>query len=82
MSGGTRFWVHWYYGGVEGSLSTAADGLCAHSVDPLWSEDDAAYVAEAHALGLRVYPWTVNEPGDIRTGHRIRRGRCIFRLPR
>lgn len=36
----------------------------------VWSPDyrdlDAARVAEAHALGLQVIPWTVNEPADIR----------------
>jgi glycerophosphoryl diester phosphodiesterase len=35
-----------------------------------WSPDyrdlDAARVSEAHALGLRVIPWTVNEPDDIK----------------
>jgi glycerophosphoryl diester phosphodiesterase len=34
-----------------------------------WGPDyldlDAARVAEAHALGLRVVPWTVNEPQDL-----------------
>jgi glycerophosphoryl diester phosphodiesterase len=34
-----------------------------------WSPDhrdlDAMLVGEAHALGLRVIPWTVNEPADI-----------------
>jgi glycerophosphoryl diester phosphodiesterase len=53
------------YEDVEGAL-TAAEGLCAYSVNPYHRKIDAAYVAEAHALGLRVYPWTVNEPGDIR----------------
>jgi glycerophosphoryl diester phosphodiesterase len=36
----------------------------------IWSPNfrdlDAARVTEAHALGLRVIPWTVNEPDDIR----------------
>jgi glycerophosphoryl diester phosphodiesterase len=36
----------------------------------IWSPDfralDAAKVAAARALGLRIVPWTVNEPGDIR----------------
>jgi glycerophosphoryl diester phosphodiesterase len=36
---------------------------------PVWSpyygDIDAAVVAEAHALGLRVIAWTVNEPKDI-----------------
>lgn len=35
----------------------------------LWGPDfadlDAERVAEAHALGLRVIPWTVNEPADM-----------------
>ena len=34
-----------------------------------WAPDyrdlNTARVAEAHALGLRVVPWTVNEPADM-----------------
>jgi glycerophosphoryl diester phosphodiesterase len=36
----------------------------------IWSPDyralDAAKVAAARSLGLKIVPWTVNEPGDIR----------------
>jgi glycerophosphoryl diester phosphodiesterase len=32
---------------------------------PFFGEIDAASVAEGHALGLKVLPWTVNEPGQI-----------------
>jgi len=40
--------------------------LGAHSVNPYHKRIDADYVADAHVGGLRVYPWTVNEPMDIR----------------
>ena len=36
----------------------------------MWSPDyldlDAKLVEEAHALGLTVVPWTVNEPAEMR----------------
>lgn len=44
---------------------TIASELAAYSVNPYHGKIDAGYVAEAHGAGLRVYPWTVNEPGDI-----------------
>ena len=33
---------------------------------PYWRNVDAASVAQAHALGLMVVPWTVNEAADMR----------------
>jgi glycerophosphoryl diester phosphodiesterase len=44
----------------------AASELRAYSVNPYHKKTDIAYVAEAHGAGLKVYPWTVNEPTDIR----------------
>ncbi len=38
----------------------------AYSLNPFFGAIDAGFVEEAHRLGLKVYPWTVNEPGDIR----------------
>ena len=32
---------------------------------PFWRNLSAEAVSEAHALGLAVVPWTVNEPADI-----------------
>lgn len=32
---------------------------------PYWPNLDTTALAEAHALGLRVVPWTVNEPTDM-----------------
>lgn len=32
---------------------------------PFWRNVDGPAVAEAHALGLKVLPWTVNEPGEM-----------------
>lgn len=32
---------------------------------PFWRNLTPALVAEAHGLGLRLLPWTVNEPADM-----------------
>ena len=32
---------------------------------PFWRNATPSLVAEAHALGLKVLPWTVNDPADI-----------------
>ncbi len=58
-----------------GGADSAAHGgsipatIAALSPGSLWAPDfralDATQVAEAQALGLRVMPWTVNEPDDM-----------------
>ena len=50
------------YGGSTPRLVKAA-GCAVWS--PWFEELDPAKVAESHALGLRVIPWTVNEPEHI-----------------
>ncbi len=51
------------------SARTVADAAGASANRPVWAPDHAsltqALVAEAHALGLRVLPWTVNAPADM-----------------
>jgi glycerophosphoryl diester phosphodiesterase len=42
-----------------------AEALDARSVHPHWSLVDAAVVEQAHARGLAVFVWTVNEPEAI-----------------
>ncbi len=50
------------YGNSLVRLAKAA-GCSAWS--PFWRNVTAELVAEAHALGLKVVPWTVNEPDEI-----------------
>ncbi|HEU5159624.1 MAG TPA: glycerophosphodiester phosphodiesterase family protein [Streptosporangiaceae bacterium] len=38
----------------------------ADLVNPAWGDVTKGYVARAHRLGLRVWPWTVDEPADMR----------------
>ncbi len=39
--------------------------LAAWSLHPWFPLVSEAVVRQAHARGMRVFPWTVNEPGDI-----------------
>ena len=50
---------------VPASVAMAAGGAARASWAPDFAELDPDCVAEAHALGLRVVPWTVNEPADM-----------------
>jgi glycerophosphoryl diester phosphodiesterase len=59
------------YGSVAQLVHAAAkDGRCAVPEGTLWSPDmrdlSADAIVEAHALGLTVVPWTVNERADMR----------------
>lgn len=47
-------------------LPGAAQAIGAHIVAPHHRSVDRATVSRAHALGLGVLPWTVNEPEDLR----------------
>jgi glycerophosphoryl diester phosphodiesterase len=57
----------WWDGIVPGNSVPAA---VAAEGGPIWAPDyislTEALVREAHALGLMVLPWTVNQPGDMR----------------
>lgn len=50
-----------YGGSVPRSVLAAGCGTWS----PYWRSLDAALVAQSHALGLKVVPWTVNSPEDI-----------------
>ncbi|MDV3223476.1 glycerophosphodiester phosphodiesterase family protein, partial [Intrasporangium sp.] len=50
----------------DDDLPGAAQAIGAHVVAPHHHSVDRALVARAHALGLGVLPWTVNEPEDLR----------------
>jgi len=59
-----------WLGGLDpGRFGGSITRLVAASGAGTWGPDyldlDAQRVAQAHALGLRVVPWTVNEPADI-----------------
>jgi len=42
-----------------------AQRIHAYSVNPYHKRMGLEFVSSAHGLGLKVYTWTVNEPGDI-----------------
>lgn len=56
--------VRWEDHGDDVAGAAAAVG--AHVVSPHFSSCDRPFVERAHALGLGVLPWTVNEPEDLR----------------
>lgn len=52
-------------GAPEDALPVARE-LGAVAINPHFSRLNAGNVARIHGEGLRIYPWTVNEPEDIR----------------
>lgn len=50
----------------HGSIPRLVKAAGCGTWSPYFAELDRARVAEAHALGLKVLPWTVNEPAEIR----------------
>ena len=50
-----------YRGSVPDAIKAAGGQIWS----PLYRDIDAALVAEAHGLGLKVVTWTVNEPKDM-----------------
>jgi glycerophosphoryl diester phosphodiesterase len=49
----------------EGSLPRAVKAAGCGTWSPFWENVTTASVGESHALGLKVLPWTVNDPGDM-----------------
>ena len=41
-------------------------GGLRHLVEMFWQNLTPALVTEAHAMGIKVLPWTVNDPADMR----------------
>jgi glycerophosphoryl diester phosphodiesterase len=50
---------------VGGSLPKLVRAAGCGTWSPLWRNVDAGSIAEAHALGLAVLPWTVNDPQEM-----------------
>lgn len=48
-----------------GSLPRLAKAAGCAAWSPFWRNLDPARLAEAQGLGLKVIPWTVNDPGEI-----------------
>lgn len=53
-------------GQYGGSVPRAVAAECGPTWGPEFTDLTEANLAEAHALGLRVVPWTVNTPDDMR----------------
>jgi glycerophosphoryl diester phosphodiesterase len=49
----------------DGSLPRLVKAAGCGTWSPFWRNVATVDVAESHALGLRVVPWTVNDPGDM-----------------
>jgi glycerophosphoryl diester phosphodiesterase len=52
-------------GEAPGKVLEFAQRVGAYSVNPYHKRISLEFVSSAHGLGLKVYPWTVNEPDDI-----------------
>lgn len=52
--------------GQATSLQQLVKSAGCSAWSPFWRNVTAANVAEAHGLGLKVIPWTVNTPADMR----------------
>lgn len=50
---------------VGGSLPKLVNAAGCGTWSPFWRNVTASLVVEAHALGLKLLPWTVNEPADM-----------------
>jgi len=50
---------------IPASVALASGGNRRDCWAPFFGELNPNLIAEAHALGLRVVPWTVNAPGDM-----------------
>ncbi|MCX6656023.1 MAG: glycerophosphodiester phosphodiesterase family protein [Candidatus Bathyarchaeota archaeon] len=53
------------YKDINEALRIATE-LDSHSVNPYHRSIDLNFVKEVHGLGIGVYPWTVDDPEDIR----------------
>jgi glycerophosphoryl diester phosphodiesterase len=58
-------WVAGFQLKVHGSVPRMVKAAGCGTWSPYFGEIDSASVAEARALGLKVLPWTVNEPAQI-----------------
>jgi len=52
-------------GDAPGKVLEFTQRVGAYSINPYHKRMSLEFVSSVHGLGLKVYPWTVNEPGDI-----------------